>query len=154
MQSPSDSGLDCFFVDNLEDAEDLIDILRLWLHPLVIFDLIRALEMIGEIGLLESIIFLLLVHLPRNSLISYVLLNIVLLLHELYEVCRIHVRPQLEEHLVKLGLILVFSMIFIYAHLLLHITIVVGHKYLHLAHNLILTLGLYRFLVILQLSCK
>ena len=93
-------------------------------------------------------------HLSRDRLVSHILLNIVLLLHELDEVCRVHIRLQLEEHLVKLGLILVFSMILINAHLLLHITVVLGHERLHLAHNLILTLGLYRFLVILQLSCK
>ena len=154
MQTAPNPRLDRLLVHYLEHAQDLINIFRLRLHPLMISDGIRALEMIRQLGLLELLVLSLLVHLARNRLIPHILLYIVLLIHELDEVRGVHIRFQLLEHLLQLGVVFIFSLILINAHLSLHLIVIIRHEIAHFVHDLILLLGFDRLLVVLKLASE
>jgi len=93
-------------------------------------------------------------HLASNGLIPHILLNVIFLVHELDKVCWIHIWLQLPQDLVKLRMLFVFAIIFIYAHLFLHAIIVIGHEISHFTHDLVFSLSLNGLLVVLQLSRK
>ena len=57
MQAAPNPRLDRLLVHYFEHAQDLVNIFRLGLHPLMISDGVRALEMIRQLGLLELLIF-------------------------------------------------------------------------------------------------
>ena len=154
MQATPNPRLDRLLVHYLEHAQDLINIFRLWLHPFMISDGVRALEMIRQLGLLKLLVLSLLMHLARNRLIPHILLNIVLLVHELDEVRGVHIRFQLLEHLLQLRIVLIFSLILINSHLSLHLIVIIRHEIAHFVHDLILLLRLDRLLIILQLASE
>ena len=118
----------------------------------MISDRIGALEVICQLRLLKLLVFLLLVHLAGNGLIPHILLYVVLLVHELDEVGRVHIWLQLLKHLLQLRIVLILSLILVDPHLSLHLVVVVGHEISHLVHHLVLLLGLDRLLVVLQLA--
>lgn len=91
MKPSTNSSLDSLFVDNLKHAENLINVFRLGLHALMISDRKGALEMVCKIGLFELFVFLLLVHLSCDGLISHILLNVILFVHEFHEVGWVHI---------------------------------------------------------------
>ena len=149
MQAAPNPRLDRLLVHYLEHAQDLINIFRLWLHPLMISDGVRALKMIRQLGLLKLLVLSLLMHLACNRLIPHILLNIVLLVHELDEVCGVHIRFQLLEHLLQLRIVLIFSLILINSHLSLHLKIQL--VYLHILSNFGLQLFLNNLQILLRI---
>lgn len=79
-------------------------------------------------------------------------MDIVLLLHEVDEILMVHVRFQLLEDGVKLGLVLVLSLVIVESHLALHLTVVLRHEFFHPVHHVVLSLSFDRLLIVLQLS--
>ena len=118
----------------------------------MISDRISTLEVICKIGLFKCFLFLLFVHLSRNGFVPYILLNIILLVHELYEIGWVHIWFQLLKHLFKLWIVLVLSLVLINTHLFFHLIVVIRHEITHFVHYLVFALGLDCLLIILQLS--
>ena len=111
-------------------------------------------KMLSQIRIFESFIFILFMHFTCDWLIAHILLYIISLLHKFREVLRIHIWFDLIEHVLKLRLILFITLVFIDAHLFLHLIVVVRHKVLHLVHYLVTALCLNGILIVFQLSRK
>ena len=102
----------------------------------------------------KSFIFILFMHFTCDCLIPHILLYIILLFHKFHEVLRIHIWFDLIKHMFKLRLILFITLIFVNAHLFLHLIVVVRHEVFHLVHYLITVLCLNCVLIVFQLSRK
>ena len=56
--------------------------------------------------------------------------------------------------MLKLWIVLILALVLVNSHFFLHLIVVISHEVTHFVHDLVLTLCLDRFLVVLQLSCK
>ncbi len=154
MESSTKTTLDSFFVDNFKHAQYLVNVFRLWVLTLVVSNLASALEVLCKIGLIECIIFLLLLNSACDSLVPCIFTNIVFFAQELCKIHRVTIWPELLQDLFKLGLVLIFAQVGMNAHLSLHLIVVGGHEVAHLVHHVVLALCLNRLLVVAQLPRK
>ena len=58
------------------------------------------------------------------------------------------------EHLLKLWIVLILSLVLVNSHFFFHLIVVISHEVTHFVHDLVLALCLDRLLVVLQLSRK
>lgn len=109
-------------------------------------------ELLSQIRVSESYIFSLFLVLPCDCPVTSIFADIVLLFHELYEVCRISIGLELLKYLIEVRLILVLPIVGVNAHINLHLSVELAHVVAHLVHHKVVSLSFNRILVIFQLS--
>ena len=153
VQVATKATLDCFFVDDFEDIEDLIDFFAFWLESFVLgsHGACRR-ELLGEISFVKVFIFQLFLKLACNSPVPAILAYIVFFVHKLLKVTWIHISLKTGQDLLQLWIVFILHVGPSNTHLFLHLRVILRHEFLHLIHDIVLPLSLNRLLIILQLS--
>jgi len=109
-------------------------------------------ELLSQIRVSESNVFSLFLVLSCDCPVSSIFADIVLLFHELNEVCRVSIGLELLQDLIEVRLVLIFSIVSINTHIDLHLGVELAHVVAHLVHHEVVSLRFNRILVIFELS--